>query len=254
MTKLFAVCFCLVAASSVSAQTDSKKQVPSEHVASFASLAVPATGGSSSSTLLPDLFTGSVGTEIQIDIPQGRHGLQPSIDLLYRNTVSNGVVGVGWTSDIGSIERNTKFGLDYQSDSYTYRTKGGLTDLVSVGPNEYRANIEGQFQRFTKFVGTDGYVAWTMTDKSGRIHSFGISAGARISDPADGHRIFRWSLERVEDIHHNYMTFAYSSDQGQLYPTEANYTGNVSLSPVNSVRFVYETRPDVYQSFATGFP
>src|SRR5271157_4008693 len=211
------------------------------------------TTGASSGTFLPDLFTGSMSTSVKILVPQGRHGLQPSVEYLYRSVMASSYLGVGWSLELGDIERNTRFGIDYQADSYVYHSASGIIDLVSIGNDEYRAKIEGAFNRFRKVTIDDGSSAWEMTDRTGRKHSFGKSAASRQVDPANGTRIFRWSLDRVEDSHQNYLTVSYMQDQGQIYPDRIDYAGNRALKPSNSVRFIWENRPDPFQSFALDF-
>src|SRR3990167_4194087 len=58
----------------------------------------------------PDLFTGRATTSIPIAVPPGRKGIQPSLALAYSSSGRNGWVGVGWSLEIGEIERSTKDG------------------------------------------------------------------------------------------------------------------------------------------------
>lgn len=58
-----------------------------------------------------------------------------------------------------------------------------------------------------------------------------------------------WALNRVTDTKGNYYKIIYQDNgnaTGEFYPTRIDYTGNANagLSPYNSVRFLYETRPD----------
>jgi len=57
----------------------------------------------------PDLFTGRATTSIPIVVPPGRKGLAPSLALSYASSSRNGVLGVGWSLEIGAIERSTNF-------------------------------------------------------------------------------------------------------------------------------------------------
>ena len=54
------------------------------------------TYGVGSTSVTPDLFSGALMHTIPIEVVPGRHGLQPSVALLYRSTNGNGQVGVGW--------------------------------------------------------------------------------------------------------------------------------------------------------------
>jgi hypothetical protein len=103
-------------------------------------------GGSSNGTVLPDLFTGSMGYSVPIEVPPGRHGMDPGLALTYNSRNGNGWVGVGWELEVGAIERNTRFGVDYNGDEFVLRLAGSAVDLVrisGVAPNdgEFRAKI-----------------------------------------------------------------------------------------------------------------
>ena len=77
-----------------------------------------------------DLFTGTLTTSIPINVPPGRNGIQPSLQLVYSNTAGNGWAGMGWKLELGSIERQTRFGVDYSKDDYTVQMSGVTSDLV----------------------------------------------------------------------------------------------------------------------------
>lgn len=57
-----------------------------------------------------DGYTGTMTTAIPIAVPAGRHGMQPVLQLIYRSGAPSGWLGIGWQLDVGTIERNTKFG------------------------------------------------------------------------------------------------------------------------------------------------
>ena len=62
------------------------------------------------------------------------------------------VLGVGWTLDMGAIQRVTKFGLDYNTDDYVVVQNGGSAELVSRendwGGNHFGLKIEGDFVKY----------------------------------------------------------------------------------------------------------
>jgi RHS repeat-associated protein len=216
---------------------------------------VDGTGTSANSdTPLPDLFTGTMSYRIPIAVPPGRKGVDPGIVLTYRSTNGNGWLGVGWELEMGSIERNTKGGVNYDASDFLLRGPGGTTELVEISspgasPREYRAKIEGSFIRV---VMQDGY--WIATDKKGVRFFFGQVDETRLRDPSDSTRVFKWCLDRIEDPNGNYVTFNYTQDQNQLYLNEINYTGNNTLPTTNSVKFIlYDTRSDAPTMYTTKF-
>ena len=67
-----------------------------------------------------------------------------------------------------------------------------------------------------------------------------------MADPNNASRIIRWCLDRVEDVHGNYMTISYTLDQDFAYLSRIDYTGNSAqgLPPTHSVQFHLEGRTD----------
>jgi RHS repeat-associated protein len=220
-------------------------------------------GGSGNSsgagTVTPDLFTGTMSYSIPIEVPEGRHGMSPGLSLDYRSNNGNGWVGVGWELEVGAIERSLKSGVSYTGDNYILRIAGGTMDLVNIGDNEYRAKIEGAFYRIVKTPNTDGSpIYWTVYDKSGMKYTFGqtaYSGGAvpKQDDPNDATKVFKWCLDSVTDTNHNFMTFSYTKDQGQIYLDRIDYSGNGSTNPTNYVKFYLESRTDAPNMYTTNF-
>ena len=200
-----------------------------------------------------DLFTGTATTSIPIDIPPGRQGVQPDLALVYGSANGNGWLGMGWKLEKGVIERQTKFGVDYSGDDYVFRLSGINVELVNIGNDEYRAKVEGGFTRVKKLTATDGKPYFLATDKTGKTFIFGSVAGTRVADLNDATKIFRWCLERVEDVHGNYMTLTYTADQGQAYLSQIDYTGHGSTVPTNTVKFYLENRSDLLDLYTTDF-
>ena len=200
-----------------------------------------------------DLFTGTATTSIPIAVPPGRGGVQPNLALVYNSANGNGWVGLGWKLEKSVIERQTKFGLNYSGDAYTFRLAGINVDLVNIGTSQYRAKIEGGFTRVQKLTASDGKPYFLATDKTGQKFYFGRTAATRVANPSDATKIFRWCLDRVEDLDGNYMTISYTGDQGQGYLARIDYTGHGSTRPTNSVIFHLETRPDAVPMYTSHF-
>ena len=201
-----------------------------------------------------DLFTGTATTSIPITVPPGRQGLQPNLALVYSSAKGDGWVGRGWALEKGVIDRQTKPDLDYAGDDYVFRLSGINVDLVNVGNSTYRAKIEDGFTRVEKLTASDGKPYFKATDKTGTVFYFGQAANTRVADPSDATKIFRWCLDRVEDVHGNYMTLSYTGDQGQAYLKQIDYTGHDTTLPTTSVRFHLEARPDSFTVSTAGFP
>ena len=204
-----------------------------------------------------DPASGTASISIPIEVPQGRAGLQPNLTILYNSSGSNGMLGMGWSLELGSIQRSLKQGnLKYNnSDKFIFGQGGAQQDLVDISGNgtEFRSEIEADFMKM-QFNGT----SWTFTDKKGTKYYFGSSSHSRVADPTDAAKVFKWHLDRVEDISGNYMTVSYISDSGYLYPSEIKYTGNQTqnLLPYASVTFQYlvkSSSADMSVFYAAGF-
>jgi len=65
--------------------------------------------------------TGAAAYSIPVKVPPGRGGVQPSLALSYSNSAKNGWVGVGWSIEMGAIQRATKRGLDYAGNDVLQR-------------------------------------------------------------------------------------------------------------------------------------
>ncbi len=199
----------------------------------------------SNSTVLPDLFTGTLSASIPIEVPPGRNGMQPDLKLTYRSSNGYGWVGYGWELEVGSIERSTRFGVNNNGDDFVYRMAGARVDVVYVGMDStgrvYRAKIEGAFTRLRQLIATDGQPYWEATDKTGKRYVFGQTAASRQDDPPGdptntNYRIFKWCLDRVEEPNGNVMTVSYTKDHGQVYLDRIDYP------PANYVKFYLDNR------------
>ncbi|MFA5060642.1 MAG: LamG-like jellyroll fold domain-containing protein [Candidatus Omnitrophota bacterium] len=199
-----------------------------------------------------DPTTGTATISIPIEVPAGRAGIQPSINLLYNSSSPNGILGMGWILELGNIQRSTKKGPPkYDSaDTFILVQAGSAQELVfDASAGFYRSKNEGAFMKIEQI---SGY--WKVTDKKGTKYYFGQTAQARQSDPNNSNRVFKWCLSRVEDLLGNYMDISYFSDENQIYPDEIIYTGNTQgLSPFARVQFHYGDRADEMTSFISRF-
>ncbi len=219
---------------------------------------------SGSGTITPDLFTGTMSYSIPIEVPAGRHGMQPNLALTYSSSNGNGWVGAGWDLDVGAIERSARKGIDYYGDDFILRIAGSAIDIVNVktdiGYNEYRAKIENGFLRIKQFASGTTNSYWEVTDKSGTKYFYGQTAASRQDDPADSTKIFKWCLDRVEDTNGNYMLLSYDKNvnggpyEGQIYLKEIRYTFPLGAGITeNYIKFYLGGRTDAPDMYSTNF-
>jgi len=183
--------------------------------------------------------TGAATYNIPIIVPPGRGGIaMPNLALVYNSQQKNGWVGMGWDLEVGSIQRSTKWGVDYNGAAFVV---DGSIELVPKtaewGSGYYGAKIEAGFTKY-KFNGAA--TGWEVTARDGTRYFYGTTDDSRQYDPNNVNRVFKWCLKEIRDTNNNTMTIAYYKDtnNGEIYPAEINYPGNN-----NKVEFIRESTP-----------
>ncbi|MDY6793292.1 MAG: FG-GAP-like repeat-containing protein, partial [Thermodesulfobacteriota bacterium] len=185
--------------------------------------------------------SGTAAFNIPIEVPPGRGGIAvPSLSLQYVSNGSNGWIGVGWNLDVGSIQRNTKYGLDYSGSDFVVNGSTELVSRTDWGTGYFGAKIEEAFTRY-EFISAES--GWIATHKDGTRYYYGRNADSR-QENANG--VFKWCLDQIEDTNDNTLSVEYVKDQGQIYPGRINYTDDL-----NYVIFALEDRPDITVSYNT---
>jgi YD repeat-containing protein len=119
-----------------------------------------------------------------------------------------------------------------------------LDDVVS-----YQSKIEsGSFYSYKNH--SDRY--WVVTDKTGTVYTFGKNTSARV-ESSDSTKIGKWMLEEIRDTNGNYITYEYTKDGNQVYPSKITYTGHDTTDGISTVIFTKETRTDISTSTRYGF-
>ena len=202
-----------------------------------------------------DPYSGSSSLAVPIAVPSGRGGIQPNVALSYNSGQHNGVAGVGWSLELGAIVRSTKWGVpNYDSsDSFVMTMPQGTSELVyDNSAGYYRPEIEGAFMKIEFINGS----YWQATDKNGTKYIFGSDDLSQEYNPVNTGHVFKWCLNRVEDVHGNYMAYFYRRHGNVLYPSSISYTGNSTQgeTPYALVEFEYDTtRTDGYSNYLSGF-
>ncbi|MBW8365838.1 MAG: FG-GAP-like repeat-containing protein [Rhizobium sp.] len=211
--------------------------------------------------------SGAFTYTIPIAIPPGTAGIEPKLSLSYNSQGGNGLLGMGWSlAGLSVIHRCPKTlvqdgvigGVNYNAND-RYCLDGQRLVAVSgtygADATEYRTESESYSRIVSYGSQGSGPAWWKVWTRSGQILEYGNTADSRIE--AQGKtEVMLWSLNKLSDTVGNYLTVSYIEDtpNGQYYPDRIDYTGNgnAGKTPGNSVRFVYETRPDITPLYQAG--
>lgn len=178
---------------------------------------------------------GTATFSLPLPVSPGRGGAQPTLALSYNSGAGNGPFGLGWSVDVASIARKTDRELPRYRDEPGGDTfvLTGLEDLVpaldaagafvtAALPDEggevhhvrrYYPRTEGGFARIERWehAGT-GEVHWRSTTAQNVTSIFGRTPAARLADPDDPARVFRWLLELTYDDRGNCTRYEYKAE------------------------------------------
>lgn len=193
-----------------------------------------------------NLFIGSATTEIPIQVPPGRAGIQPKLALRYSSMGRPSLYGYGWDLPLGHVQRSTKEGA-------VLCGKEPQTFLVVLPEAQLECVLEGEKcwptleESFLRIHYDRGANTWRIWDRSGRRYDLGAHAEAREpAAPLPGCSTFRWYLSRVEDLNGNFLTVQYETNarRDTSYPVSIRYTGSTaSPMPIPfEIQFVWRTQ------------
>jgi len=204
-----------------------------------------------------DIFIGSFIYSVPIVVLPGTNGMQPSISLNYNSMSSGGWCGIGWDLSLGKIGRSLKKGVPTYTSSDKFHLDG--MSIVSSPDGYWHTELES-FYRIEKIPGSTNLEDWwKVTDKSGKVYSYGSTANSRIiayDQSGQARGIFEWHLDSISDLHVNSLQITYDqSDPGVLYPSQILYTkhnGEI-IGQSRIIDLISVPRPDVIVSYAGGF-
>jgi hypothetical protein len=229
-------------------------------------------------TFSPDLFTGTGNFSVPIALPAGRNGFQPQLSLSYSTGNGNGPFGLGWNLTLPGISRKTAQGVPRYDDSADTFLLSGAEDLVPVSGDRingtlYLPRTEGLFARI-RHIRTAGGDHWEVRSKDGLVSNYGAPRPqgaaldwrdpAAIADPRNATRIFAWKLTTTDPFG-NRIEYLYERGANpldgphrwdQLYLSEIRYVDygdRAAPQFLVFVRFAYESRPDPFSDYRSGF-
>jgi hypothetical protein len=200
------------------------------------SITLPKGGGAIKS--MDEKFTvnpvnGSASFSIPFPLSASRNNFSPALSLTYSSSGGNGSFGLGWSAEPPSIFRRTEKQLpaykdSEESDVFIF---SGEEDLVpaysddgfgnwtkneaSIGGNlvtRYRPRVENRFSCTERIKEPDGNVFWKVITRENVTLLFGKTSAARIADPQNPARIYKWLLEFSADDKGNCYSLEYKSE------------------------------------------
>src|SRR5262249_8467696 len=188
--------------------------------------------------------TGSCALSIPVFTSPGRGGFGPQLSLSYDSGAGNGPFGLGMSLSVPAIARKTEKALPrYQdADDPDVFVLSGAEDLVpcltprgaprlpesidGFQVRRYRPRIEGLFSRVERWTDDSGDSHWRSVSRDNVTTIYGRSAAARIADPADPTRVWKWLIEETADDKGNLIAYEYKREEfdgvGVAAPCEAN--------------------------------
>jgi YD repeat-containing protein len=213
----------------------------------------------------PQLNSGTSSHVVSLAMLPGRAGFAPDLKLTYNSGGAAGVMGLGWSLSLPSVQRQTDKGMPFYVD-----TANGIDDdqdgaidefdeldtivfssgeeLVPLADGSWRSENEQDFLRFERTG-----AGWRAHRRDGVVLSFGSAAASRVERPVLGGS-YRWLLDRMEDTHGNVIRFVWS---GAVDGTAQTYLQSIQYNPEDGngmrVSFTYAARPDPIFDYRPGF-
>jgi RHS repeat-associated protein len=163
-----------------------------------------------------DPQTGTGSFAVPIELPGGRAGTQPGLQLTYATGAPNGPFGLGWDLPVPSISRKLARGVPSYSDDDVF-ILGRTEELMPVGGGEYRVRTEGLFSEFRHVRDAAGADYWEATTKAGVRQTFGRDPESQVyADGPAGRRIVTWRLSETLDPAGNHVVYEYKPDRAAI--------------------------------------
>lgn len=183
---------------------------------------------------------GAVNASIDIEIPSGIAGVEPSLSLSYSSIGGNGIAGYGW--NLTGLSTISHRNLTHYVDGKVAPAKNDIHSLV----------LDGRRLILTKTISSNSY-EFRIESSEGSITAIGNINEIKVKYSNGSTGTFRdvsgtkiLNITRLEDRFGNYMDYSYSILNGYPYITSIKYGGNLKQSKPHSVTisFTYENRPD----------
>jgi len=218
--------------------------------------------------------TGTASLAIPLPVSAAR-AMTPQLAITYDSGAGNGPFGAGMSLALGSISRRTNKSVPLYDDERDAFSLTGEDDLVPFLVHDgeqwirdirrngeyrvtrYRPRVEKTFARIERWQSSaDDY--WRVITPDNVAHFYGTDSPARICDPADESRIFRWAHSRSVDDRGNVIRYTYVRDGAAHYLSRVQW-GNRIVAPKTDADWHFELaldyrdRADAFSTYRSGF-
>ncbi|MBB6324466.1 RHS repeat-associated protein [Algoriphagus iocasae] len=220
--------------------------------------------------------TGEARISYPLEIPEGRNGMTPNLNLSYSSDAGTGWLGVGWNLSMPQISVDTRWGVpsyDNSIETEVYSINGNtlsmegnykanrdrVTRQSSASGVNFIENTRSNFKSLKRYGNSPSTYYWVETMANGTTYYYGgdalsgVDPAYVLKDPGTGN-IASWYLKKIEDKWGNFITYTYekhtipSSDgtfkKGgeEIFPASITYTGHGSDTP--GYQIVFSTGPN----------
>lgn len=194
---------------------------------------------------------GAATYTIPIQVPEGIHGIQPNLSIVYNSQSGNGLLGWGW--NLGGMSAITRInqtlyhddnikGVDFNDDRFALDGQRLIEIAGTYGANgtEYRTEVDGMTKIVSYSEGNLSPSYFKVWLADGTIAYYGNSNDSKVM-LRETDNVCIWLLNRVEDRDGNYMTYHYNSGGAHCFLDCIKYTGNsnANIGPEYIVKFYY---------------
>ena len=207
-------------------------------------------------------FTGASTYAVNLWTPPGPGGFQPNLTLSYNSGVVDDStvftqaswVGMGWSLDVGYIERNMHgTNDDTDDDTFMLNVAGVGSQLLPISsPTNGIITYATSDQSYMKIEQDTNNDTWTVWDKSGMKYVFDHTSQTHTTEGCINEHgtldiTWRWSLTATTNQHGQTMTYSYTDEtkngscinQTAVYLDKITYPNGKYL-----VKFILQDRND----------
>lgn len=220
---------------------------------------------------MPSLAAGTARYAINLSLPPGPAGHQPSLAVVYDSGKGNGPIGLGWGLDLPAVRRRCDRGLPRYAGTDSPIAEARLLnrpdgivneageELVPTESGAWFCENEAAFLRYRRAAaGKNGEGGWEAVRPDGERLTFGTRPESRVCEAGTG-RCSEWLIDKAVDPHGNEILYTYCTRDGkrnlhQKYITRIDY--GAGPSPWRCAYFVlfrYDDRPDWFEDARPGF-